>query len=160
MPGDRGAESEAIGGASVSGLLQCLVDEIATEAATRAAAVGSGRVGRTQTLSLGERAALAARALIRHRHTSYEEDLFDPSIDDPWDEGFWYREIKAEANRAVDDFLDQHRPQGSVTYPRIRNRRLSHSGSASIELVQSRQPVAQRARYAVDVSITYDYRML
>lgn len=87
-----------------------LADEIATEAATRAAAVGSGRVGRTRTLSLGERAALAARALIRHRYTSYEDDLFDASIEDPWDEGFWYREVKSEAQRAVDDFLDQHRP--------------------------------------------------
>lgn len=86
-----------------------LATEIASEAATRAAVVGSGRVGRTQTLSLDERAALAARALIRHRHTSYEDDLFDASIEDPWDEEFWYREIKADAQRAVDDFLDQHR---------------------------------------------------
>ncbi len=88
-----------------------LADEIASEAATRAAVVGSGRVGRTQTLSLGEKAALAARALIRHRYTSYEDDLFDASLEDPWDEGYWYREIKAEAQRGVDDFLDQHRRQ-------------------------------------------------
>jgi hypothetical protein len=60
---------------------------------------------------LDERAVLAARALIRHRYTSYEDDLFDASMEDPWDEEFWYREIKAEAQRAVDDFLDQHRKQ-------------------------------------------------
>jgi hypothetical protein len=60
-------------------------------------------------LSLEERAALAAKALIRHRYTGYEDDLFDASIEDPWDEGFWYREIKAEAQRDVDDFLAQHR---------------------------------------------------
>jgi hypothetical protein len=88
-----------------------LAEEIAAEAATRAAVMGSGRVGRTPTLSLDERAVLAARALIRHRYTSYEDDLFDASMEDPWDEEFWYREIKAEAQRAVDDFLHQHRKQ-------------------------------------------------
>ncbi|MGF1617242.1 MAG: DUF2293 domain-containing protein [Acidimicrobiia bacterium] len=88
-----------------------LADEIASETATRAAAVGSGRVGRTRTLSLDERAALAARALIRHRYTSYEDDLFDALMEDPWDEELWYREVKADAQRAVDDFLDQHRKQ-------------------------------------------------
>jgi hypothetical protein len=86
-----------------------LADEIASEAATRAAVVGSGRVGRTKTLSLDERAALAARALIRHQHTSYDDDLINAPIEDPWDDEFWYREIKGEAQRAVDDFLDQHR---------------------------------------------------
>ena len=86
-----------------------LAEEIAAEAATRAAVVGSGRVGRTRTLSLDERAALAARALIRHRYTRYEDDLGDASTEDPWDEDFWYREIKAEAQRAVDEFLDEHR---------------------------------------------------
>jgi hypothetical protein len=64
-----------------------LADRIAREAATRAAEVGSGRVGRTRTLSLEQRSSLAARAVIRHRHTSYEDDLFDASMDDPWDEG-------------------------------------------------------------------------
>jgi hypothetical protein len=62
---------------------------------------------------LDERAALAAQALIRHRYTSYEDDLFDASIEDPWAEGLWYREIKTEARRAVDDFLNRHRPQES-----------------------------------------------
>ena len=91
-----------------------LADEIAREAATRAAEVGSGRVGRTRMLSLEEGASLAARAVIRHRHTSYEDDIFDASMDDPWDEGFWYREIKTEAQRAVDDFLRRHREAPSV----------------------------------------------
>ena len=88
-----------------------LADKITSETATRATAVGSGRVGRTRTLSVDERAALAARALIRHRYTSYEDDLFDALMEDPWDEEFWYREVKADAQRAVDDFLDQHREQ-------------------------------------------------
>ena len=66
-------------------------------------------MGRTRTLSLDERAALAARALVRHRHTSYEDDLFDASLEDPWDEDLWYREIKSEAQSAVDDFLARHR---------------------------------------------------
>jgi hypothetical protein len=94
-----------------------LADEIAREAATRAAEVGSGRVGRTRMLSLEQRASLAARAVIRHRHTSYEDDLFDAFMDEPWDEGFWYREIKTEAQRAVDDFLRRHREAPSVDPP-------------------------------------------
>jgi hypothetical protein len=47
--------------------------------------------------------------VIRHRYTSYENDLFDASIEDAWDEGFWYREIIAEVQRAVDDFLERQR---------------------------------------------------
>jgi len=86
-----------------------LADEISREAATRAGEVGSGRVGRTRMLSVEERALLAARALIRHRYTSYDDDLFDASMEDPWDEAFGYRGIKAEAQSAVDEFLDRHR---------------------------------------------------
>lgn len=86
-----------------------LADEITRAAAARAAEVGSGRVGRTQALPLEERAALAARAFIRHRYTSYEDDLSEAAVQDPWDEGFWYREIKADARRAIDDFLRRHR---------------------------------------------------
>ena len=84
-------------------------DQYAREASTRAAVVGSGRVGRTRLLSLEERAVLAARALIRHRHTSYEYDLVDEAIDDPWDEEYTYREIKAEAQLGVDQLLETHR---------------------------------------------------
>ena len=46
-----------------------LAEQIATLAADRAVVVGSGRVGRTRLLPLEERAALAARATIRHRFT-------------------------------------------------------------------------------------------
>jgi len=91
-----------------------LADEIAREAATRAAEVGSGRVGRTRMISVDERAALAARALIRHRYTSYEDDLFDATMDSPWDDAYWYREIKAEAQSSVDEFLDRHRETPAV----------------------------------------------
>jgi hypothetical protein len=42
-----------------------LAETIAENASERAAAVGSGRVGRTRTLAVEERAALAARAYIR-----------------------------------------------------------------------------------------------
>ena len=86
-----------------------LADRIATEAATRAVEVGSGRVGRTRTLSLDERAALAARALIRHRYTSYDDALLEASVEDPWGEEFWYGEVKAEAQTMVDEFLARHR---------------------------------------------------
>ena len=88
--------------------------DIATNAVERAAVVGSGRVGRTRTLSLEDRAALAARAYIRHRYTDYEDHLegldfagFEDSLS-----GLDYRDIKRAAHRAVDDFLEQHRPHG------------------------------------------------
>lgn len=68
--------------------------------------VGSGRVGRTRTIGVEERAALAARAYIRHRCTSYEDDLADTAV---WDDEFLYREVKAAAQQAVDDFLASHR---------------------------------------------------
>jgi hypothetical protein len=38
-------------------------------------------------------------------------------MDDPCDEGFWYREIKMEAQRAVDDFLNRHRKAPGVNPP-------------------------------------------
>ena len=50
-----------------------LAEQIATEIAAHAAMVGSGRAGRTQLFSLEEKARLAARAHIRHRHTQYED---------------------------------------------------------------------------------------
>ena len=77
----------------------------AVAAAERAAAVGSGRVGRTSKRSVDERAALAARALIRHRYTTYEDRL----AAEVWDDEYLYREVKAEAQAAVDEFLRQHR---------------------------------------------------
>ena len=87
-----------------------LAEEIANAAAERAVAVGSGRVGRTKVLALEERAALAARATIRHGFTDYDDRLagLDPlevEVDD-----FDYRTIKQAAHAAVDDFLCAHRP--------------------------------------------------
>ena len=87
-----------------------LADKIAAGVADHAAVVGSGRVGRTRLLSLDERAALAARAYIRHRYTDYEEQLdrFGLLDDDV------HREIKATAQSSVDEFLAAHR-QPSTT---------------------------------------------
>jgi hypothetical protein len=86
-----------------------LAQEIARGAAERAAVVSSGRVGRTKQLPIEERAALAARAYIRHRFTDYEDqfverDPFEGTLDD-----FEYRDIKRRAHDAVDDFLTAHR---------------------------------------------------
>ena len=49
--------------------------------------------------------ALAARALIRHRYTDYEERL----LLEVWDDEFLYRSVKAEAQDAVDRYLEEHR---------------------------------------------------
>ena len=86
-----------------------LADEIANAVAERAVAIGSGRVGRTKVLALEERAALAARATIRHGFTDYDDrlaglDPFEAEVDD-----FEYRAIKQTAHDAVDDFLCAHR---------------------------------------------------
>jgi hypothetical protein len=85
-----------------------LAEQIATETAAHAAVVGSGRVGRTQLLSLEQKAALAARAHIRHRCTSYHHEL-DQIPFESWDEDDIYREVKGAAHQAVDDFLEEHR---------------------------------------------------
>jgi hypothetical protein len=90
-----------------------LADQIATETAAHAAVVGSGRVGRTQLLTLEDKARLAARAHIRHQYTSYEDQLGDVPFE-AWDEDDLYREIKGAARDAVDDFLDHHRQPGSL----------------------------------------------
>ncbi len=86
-----------------------LADEIAAGAAERAAVVGSRRVGRTKTLTLEERAALAARAFIRHRYTQYENHLVEIDTVGSEVDSFEYRDIKQEAHSAVDAFLDAHR---------------------------------------------------
>jgi hypothetical protein len=96
-----------------------LARSTATEAADRAGEVGSGRVGRTQKLTLDERAALAARALIRHKYTAYEDRL----VSEVWDDEFLYRSVKADAHDEVDHYLEDHRrPReaptvGSSDYP-------------------------------------------
>jgi Uncharacterized conserved protein (DUF2293) len=93
-----------------------VASDIAHGAVDRAAVVGSGRVGRTKTLSLEDRAALAARAFIRHRYTDYEDQLFageliesDQDMDADIVEVGNYREIKRAAHRQVDAFLEKHR---------------------------------------------------
>ena len=87
-----------------------LAAEIARLAGDQAVVVGSGRVGRTRTLTLEERAELASRATIRHRFTDYEDRLagLDPleaELDD-----FEYRETRRYAHEAVNRFLAEHRP--------------------------------------------------
>jgi hypothetical protein len=86
-----------------------LAEDIAVNASERAAVVGSGRVGRTRKLSVEERAALAARAYVRHRYTNYEDALDAVAFEQGWDDQYLYREIKAEAHEVVDDFLERHR---------------------------------------------------
>jgi hypothetical protein len=86
---------------------QALADSIARSAAGRAAEVGSGRVGRTRLLSLDERAALAARAQIRHERTDYHVRLDELALLGPDDD--LYRTVKAEAGDAVDSFICAHR---------------------------------------------------
>lgn len=85
-----------------------LAEQIAEDTAAHAAVVGSGRVGRTQLLSLEQKAELAARAHIRHRYTSYHHEL-DQIPFEAWDEDDIYREVKGAAHHAVDDFLGEHR---------------------------------------------------
>jgi len=87
-----------------------LAKSIAAESSERAAEVGSGRVGRTKTLSVQERAPLAARALIRHRYTDYEDRL----IAEVWDDDYLYWEVKADAHGEVDQFLI--RPRAVTRY--------------------------------------------
>ncbi len=71
-------------------------------------------VGRTKTLSVDERAALAARAYIRHHHTGYHDRLDDATVglgDDV--DGDDYREIKRAAHHEVEAFLAAHRQHDS-----------------------------------------------
>lgn len=87
-----------------------LAARIADGAAAQATVVGSGRVGRTKTLSVDERAELAARAYIRHHHTDYHDRLDNANVelgDDIDDDD--YRTIKRAAHDDVEAFLDDHR---------------------------------------------------
>ena len=86
-----------------------VAEQIAKEASRRAAVVGSGRVGRTRTLPIEERAALAARAWIRHRFTDYEDQLDGAFGDDLLLDELDYRAIKSTANEVVDDFIAERR---------------------------------------------------
>lgn len=92
-----------------------LAAQIAQAAADHAAVVGSGRVGRTSTLSLEEKAALAARAHIRHHHTDYEDQLIEHEAET----GFadldtdTYRALRRVAHGVVDAFIDEHRDRST-----------------------------------------------
>lgn len=88
---------------------QELATQIAQGAAVLAARVGSGRVGRTRTLPLEERAALAARAWIRHNLTGYEDDLAVARDEMGVIDEAVYRDLKLTGSRAVDAFLAHHR---------------------------------------------------
>jgi hypothetical protein len=87
-----------------------VASQIADGAAAQATVVGSGRVGRTRTLSVEERAAFAARAYLRHHYTDYDDRLDDAtgSLGDDIDTDE-YREIKRAAHDAVEAFLAVHR---------------------------------------------------
>jgi len=88
-----------------------LARDIAKGVAEHATQVSSGRVGRTRKLPLEEKAMLAARAYIRHNYTKYENQLLDfEFLLEPGD--YLYREIKSEADEAVDKFLNSHRKRG------------------------------------------------
>jgi hypothetical protein len=85
-----------------------LARDIAEAVAEYATQVRSERVGRTRKLPLQEKAMLAVRAYIRHTYTKYEDRLLDFGF--PLEPGdYLYREIKSEADEAVDKFLDSHR---------------------------------------------------
>ena len=85
-----------------------LARDIAKAFAERATEVGSERVGRTRKLVLEEKAMLAARAHIRHNYTRYEDQLI--GFEFPLESSdFLYREVKSQAQEAVDEFLSRHR---------------------------------------------------
>jgi hypothetical protein len=97
-----------------------LAADIAAKAAGRAGEVGSGRVGRTRTLTLEERAELAARAHIRHHHTSYHDAV---------------AELPIEAALFGDDWLP--RGEGHRT---ARGRRLPRAAPPALGLKVIRHP--------------------
>ena len=84
-----------------------LARQIAEGSARQATVVSSGRVGRTAKLTLEEKAELAARAYIRHRHTDYEDRLFELGAFDLDDSP--HGEARREAQEQVDEFLRRHR---------------------------------------------------
>jgi hypothetical protein len=87
-----------------------LAARIADGAAAQATVVGSGRVGRTKTLSVDERAELAACAYIRHHHTDYHDRLDNVNVELGDDiDGDDYRTIRRTAHDEVEAFLDAHR---------------------------------------------------
>lgn len=85
---------------------RALALDIAENTSVRATEVGSNHVGRTKRLSMEEKAELAARAYIRHRYTSYEEQI---GVLDQEPDYELYRSAKIEAQFAVDEFLERYR---------------------------------------------------
>jgi hypothetical protein len=83
-----------------------LAERIAAETAAHACAKGSGRVGRTGLIELADKAAFAVRAHIRHNYTDYENKL--PEWRGCCAEDI-YRDVKAGAHAAVNEFLQEHR---------------------------------------------------
>jgi hypothetical protein len=92
-----------------------LAARIAQATADHAAVVGSGRVGRTSTLSLEEKAALAARAHIRHHHTDYEDQLIEHEAATGLThlDTEIYRALRRVAQEAVDAYIEEHRNRSS-----------------------------------------------
>ena len=84
---------------------------IAHETAAHATVKRTGRVGRTSLLPLDEKARLAVRAHLRHRYTSYENELVRRGSSlDPED----VRPIRWDAGRKVDEFLRSRRREQST----------------------------------------------
>jgi hypothetical protein len=116
MPDTRGVVGHGDPLSSLRLRFSELADEIAEAASAQTAVVGSGRVGRTRTLSLDQRAVLAARAYIGHHLTGYHDALDDIPTGGSWDDEYLYRHVKADAQRAVDEFLAEHRRSGPDPY--------------------------------------------
>lgn len=90
-----------------------LAAQIAREASAHAPVVGATRAGLPRRLTLEERAALAARATIRHRYTDHDDTLGALTVSDFWDDEALFREARTKAHTDVDGFLlDHRRPQG------------------------------------------------
>ena len=88
-----------------------IAEEIAHNAASHACEVGSERVGRTKTIPLAEKAAMGARAYIRHNHTTYDDKLRETAnnleiSELPKD---MYRDIKSNTMDEVTIFINKHR---------------------------------------------------
>lgn len=86
---------------------QALARKIAEKVAKQATEVGSGRVGRTEKLTLERKAELAARAYIRHRYTGYEDRMSAEDLVGLDEEA--RRDVRADAHGEVDEFLWEHR---------------------------------------------------
>jgi hypothetical protein len=68
---------------------------------------------RTRKLTLDDRAALSDRAYIRHRFTSYHDDL-DAVSPEHWDEEYLYRESKVQrTTRSIASFSSIAAPEAS-----------------------------------------------